>query len=384
MIVFDTFDSENPPPSSPVVDPTQEEVDVAEELFRHVLTASAQPLEFGDKPDHDFHGNQYRRVESKGEWTSTGGQPRLAPLENKGGKNKGTPLPYEMVTMKGLPKEIRDKVMEKVRDRVASPQKISASFDHYMQVAVNDPATFTAGMNWYQQTHDLAVGIATEHGIEPQNVAAAFAAMSPGKEWSEEAGIIKGMADMDQGNIHLSPEKLDLVNQKMDGYGLSHVENGQAYSEMDSRAAVITMQSQFMEEDRGSWGVGYGYGNFAKGLDLMRGANVDDTLPGPKVRSFTNNIMDPTDPRDVTIDIHMVQGSARDPAVVNDSGVMSSPSLNGASIGIYPYLADAVRTVADRYSTELGTPILPQQAQALIWLGYKKENSSSKSTGVAV
>lgn len=340
--------------------------------------STIQRLEFGDVDQHPFHGNQWIKVGAeKGEWESTGGQPRLAPLETKRGqKNAGRALPIEMITMKSLPPEIRSKVMERVRERVASTQKINASFDHYMDVAWNNPELREGGMNWYQQTHDLAMQVADQHDIEPQNVAAAFAAMSPGKEWSEEAGIIQGMADMDQGNVHLSEEKLDLVNQKMDLYEMDHVDNGDSYGDMDSRQAVITMQSQFMEEDRGSWGVGYGYGNFAKGLDLLRGENVDDALPGPKVRSFTNNIMDPSDPRDVTIDIHMVQGSARDPAVVNDSGVMSSPSYQGASIGIYPYIADVVRREASDYG------ILPQQAQALIWLGYKSENSRSGSTGI--
>lgn len=339
-----------------------------------------QELEFGEDIGHAFRGNQYTGGigGEKGEWESTSGTPRLAPLEKRDGKNKGKALPIEMITMKELPPDIREKVMDKVRDRVASTQKINASFDHFMEVAWNNPELRESGMNWYQQTHDLAFKVAADHDLEPQSVAAAFAAMSPGKVWSEEAGIIQGMADMDQGNVHLSPEKLDLVNQKMDAYGMDHVDNGDKYSDMGSRQAVITMQSQFMEEDRGSWGVGYGYGNFAKGLDLMRGANVDDTLPGPKVRSFTNNIMDPTDPRDVTIDIHMVQGSARDPAVVNDSGVMSSPSYQGASIGIYPYIADVTRRVADDYG------VLPQQAQALIWLGYKSEFGMQAYSGKAV
>jgi hypothetical protein len=213
--------------------------------------------------------------------------------------------------------------------------------------------------------------IADENDLNPQNVAAALAAMSPGTQWDIEEPIVRNMASMDKENVELSDERLGLLNQKMDGFGLPHVSNGDPYSSMDSRSAVITMQSQFMEQDRGTWGVGYGWGGFAKGLDLLRGANPDDSLPGAKVRSFTNNIMDPTDPRDVTIDIHMVQGAARNPDVVNDSGVMGSPSYQGASIGAYPYIADVVRRVASDYN------VLPNQAQALIWLGYKQEQGAS-------
>lgn len=319
------------------------------------VVAAAGLLEFTFNPDQTRN--------EKGEWTSTGGEDRLAPIEG----SRGNPLPYESATMKGLPKELQDRVMKTVRDRVASTQKINSSFDHYMSVAWKDPAIKEAGMKWYQEQHNAAFEIAKQNDLNPQNVAAAMAAMSPGTQWAIEEPIIRNMASMDKENVSLSPGKLDLLNQKMDGFGLPRVSNGQPYEKMDSRSAVITMQSQFMEQGRGTWGVGYGWGGFAKGLDLMRGANVDDTLPGVKVRSFTNNIMDPSDNRDVTIDIHMVQGAARDPAVVNDSGVMSSPSYKTASIGAYPYIADVVRRVADDYG------VRPNQAQALIWLGYKAE-----------
>lgn len=442
MIVFDTFDAENPPPSPPVVDPTQEEMDVAEELFRHVLTASAQPLEFGDTVGHDFHGNQWEKVGGKGEWTSTGGQPRLAPWEG----TKGAPLPFQTTSMKGLPKDVQTKVMQTVRDRVASTQAISENLNHFMDTAMADPELRASGMNWYQEQHDVSFAIAEQDNIPPQNVAAALAAMSSGTVWSSEEPILRFMADNMAGNVSLSEENLNIVNAKLDaamvvdrakevgdqtkddptamraefadsqaikdawaelhpeGYkeaslnrpdnrlygeivalrenaaGLvppspDHITNHQSYESMDTKTAVLAMQRQFMEQpsvaDGGTratgWGAGHGWDGFVKGLTLLRGANVDDTLPGPKVRSFTNNIMDPTDPRDVTVDVHMVSAAARNPAIINDSGVMSSPSYQTASIGAYPYIADVVRRIADQ------NDVLPQQAQALMWVGYIRE-----------
>ncbi len=157
-----------------------------------------------------------------------------------------------------------------------------------------------------------------------------------------------------------------------------HITNGINFSDLDSRTAVISMQAEFMQEpsvkDGGTresfWGAGHGWDGFQKGLTVMSPTsdgtypNVNQVLEGAKIRSFVNNIMDPTDPRDVTIDVHMVSAAANDPSVVNDSSVMGSPRYQTASIGAYPWMVDQVTDIADEYG------VLPQQAQALIWVAY--------------
>jgi len=46
---------------------------------------------------------------------------------------------------------------------------------------------------------------------------------------------------------------------------------------------------------------------------------------------------------------------------------MGSPRYETASIGAYPYIADRVRAIAEQNG------ILPQQAQALMWVGFLAE-----------
>ncbi len=425
-----------------------------EALEQAILALGRMEFDFNPDELRDPNGKW-----TKGEWESEHGQPRLAPLEKR---KTGEALPYEMITMSVLPKEIQDKVMKTINGKVASPEEIDANLKNYLAVALANPELRDSGMNWYQIQHDAAFRIAEENGIPPQNVAAAIASMSSGTLWESELPIIEFMGDHTNGHVNLSQEDIDTVNGKLDatmvvdrahevaadakdkdgeGYaalrsefptsediknaweeahpdlnadkmekslnrpdntlygeliamreneaGLidpypNHISNGDSYKpgDMDTLPAVLSMQREFMAQPTPAeggtretgWGAGHGWDGFEKGLNLIRGADVDNTILGPKVRSFTNNIMDPQDPRDVTVDVHMVSAAANDPKIINDSSVMGTPSYLTASIGSYPYIADVIREIAAHPcdGNQECAPILPQQAQALMWVGYKE------------
>lgn len=340
------------------------------------LHASAE--EFGEGPDHPFRGNQWKEGVSGSEIIES--HKELDVLDGA--------LNIRYATMASLDEKTQKEVMDKVEAKIGTPEEITARFNTLLDNAAGTPV-WNEGMTWYQDVQDQALALAQETGIPSESLIAALAGMSPGTDWNLEFPILEAMINFEKGDtLDISKERLDVLNAKFEKMGLDPISNGDKFSDIQSSyAAVVAMQSQFTN-DGNAWGVGRSYLNFERALDCVRGKDIDDTLNGPKIRSFDNNIWDPMG-NDVTIDVQMVQAAAANTEVKNDSNMMSSPSrsavvkdengntvkgANGKSvsvkteIGPTPFLADTIRTIA----AERG--IAPAQAQAIIWTQYKVEN----------
>jgi hypothetical protein len=319
---------------------------------------SSSSLEFGEDEGHPFRGNQ---------WTSGETGPQI---------DVYAPIRFDQASLSSFDEKMQGKIVSQAEKKFGvTYEEGKAHLDTLLDDAKRS-GEWDKGMTWYQRHHDAADSIAQENDIPTSNVIAAFAAMSPGNDWNYERPIVETMAEFNGSALKISDDRLETLNAALDAAGLKAVANGDKYEDMDTRSAVFAMKRQFDEEDRGSWGVTYGYLNFEKALDCIRGADPDEVLGGVKVRSFYNNLNDPSDPRDVTIDVQMVQAWANDFGVKNDPSTMGTPSMSRkgigkTEIGPTPVLADAVREIA------VDRGILPLQAQAIIWGEWKRQNTRS-------
>lgn len=89
----------------------------------------------------------------------------------------------------------------------------------------------------------------------------------------------------------------------------------------------------------------------------LHGVDFLETASGPKTRAFYQNIVDPTDPKPVTVDGHIYSAWFGKRLLMRDAG-MSQP--------LYTIIAEDMRWVAH----SLG--ILPNQLQATIWFAWKR------------
>jgi len=318
---------------------------------------TASGMEFGDYPGHPFRGNQ---------WTDGEGGSSLDVFKGPARTNEAT--------MSAFSKEIQDKIssnLEKKFGVTAAQGKanIEALLDRAKGTAV-----WAAGSQWYQKANDDATEIAAQFGLSEETIVGAFAAISPGKYWDEEEVEVRAMAEYvgsDQ-PLNLSDDRMELLNAQLEAIG-ERAENGTKFSEFSDRGAVFAMRQQYLDDGGAGWGIGKSYDNYEKGVSILRGADPDDVLNGVKVRSFYNNIGNPDDPSDVTVDIQMVQAFANDKQAENSSSVMGAPSISRkgegkTEIGPTPLVADVLREVASSYD------IIPQQAQAIAWMQWKAEN----------
>lgn len=106
---------------------------------------------------------------------------------------------------------------------------------------------------------------------------------------------------------------------------------------------------------------------------VYSGEDPNEVLGGHKVRSFYNNVSNPHHPDGyVTIDTHAISAAAGRKITAQDprmDRLTGSPSLRShGTHGTYPAVADSYRRVAAKHG------LTPQQAQAIIWLQWRKEH----------
>ena len=141
------------------------------------------------------------------------------------------------------------------------------------------------------------------------------------------------------------------------------------------------------------WPVGAGYEKYSRAIAVARGADIETTLRGAKIRSFYNNITDPTSPLDLTIDTQMLNAAADgmnhyDPVTKRGSGdglivkgnditaLVGSPKYEGRTLGTLPVVAQAIKELADEYG------MLPQQAQAIMWVRWRQMHPALEKRNV--
>ena len=254
-----------------------------------------------------------------------------------------------------------------------------------------DPETAAAGKAWYGSARDFAQGLADRHGYSLQQAVGIIAAMSPQQDWGGNAATADYLGRIlkedpvvhlnEQGLIDATGElaKKGIGVDGMEGVRLSDVvRDGEPEDLLRAAAAIKAMGKAddvgFINDLTGKregarWSCGLA--GIAVAVGVARGGTPDDELGGHKVRSFYNNILLGST-GDVTIDTHAISAAVGEKVYGQDprtGAIMGGPRLTEyGTKGAYPVLADAYRTVA----AEFGLP--PEQAQAIIWLQWRKEH----------
>lgn len=176
-----------------------------------------------------------------------------------------------------------------------------------------------AGLTWYTEAHEIALGISLKHSTEVSKVVGVLAAISPGNNWGR--------------NIM---EAEEFISAFVKGHTLPTV------------------------------GI-YGRRNVAKARRILNGESPERVLhtkTGPKVWAFYCNILSPLTSQELTIDRHAKALAYNFPAV--RPGYASNDKLSVVGKVEYRYLVRHYRVIAER----LG--LVPHQLQAICWVTWKR------------
>jgi hypothetical protein len=173
------------------------------------------------------------------------------------------------------------------------------------------PQEVIAGMAWYDEAHKLARDVAERYGVSLDVTAGVLAALSPRCRWERNA--------------------------------------------VDARNVVEAYV-------RGSDPMAVSCGTFTRNkeraIEILVAGTRHGILSGEKVNAFADNIEDP-DGDAVTVDSHAYNAWVGERVVTNDSGTKVTPRR-------FRECAADYRKVAKLYH------IKPHQAQAIIWLTWKR------------
>ena len=173
------------------------------------------------------------------------------------------------------------------------------------------PQEVITGMDWYHEAHELACSLRDEFGVSLDVAAGVIAALSPRSKWE------RNMAD--------------------------------------ARKVIATF---CQGRDPMDVPVGTFNRNKEKAVGILMAGTRHGVLSGPKVCAFADNIEDPHSAA-VTVDSHAYNAWIGERAISNGSGPRVTPKRFREAAGDY-------RKVAQLYD------ITPAQAQAIIWLTWKR------------
>jgi len=283
-----------------------------------------------------------------------------------------------------------------------------------------------AGRNWYVGANQFAQDIAQRTGVELPAASGLVAALSPQARWEFNAYFADQLANMYRNHrgLTLTPEMQRWAEQKIaeeatitpalqsllsqpgrtfDSYLGALYDNprerdaamfGRLFEEAHGDYANPGVHAARSFNPNGTFGdylVNAGDGNLTKPTwnsttmgsnalrALMSGGDqqmISDAMGGVhKVRSFYNNILDPTNPLDVTMDTHAIGAQWLAPLGGNDQAVLHGLATGGrpsmldssaqGSFGNYGLNADAYR------KTAVASGLLPREVQSITW-GQKK------------
>jgi len=263
---------------------------------------------------------------------------------------------------------------------------------------------------WYPGGNKLLNNWASDYDVLPRQVAGTIASLSPQKVWDENVSLAKRILDVrrDKGDMVMTPEMSELIqgyaaakkNPKWQQHVLDahatfeHTPFGElndplhqaywtrAYDEAhnDSAFQLVSPEGRLgevsLKKDGTPAGVSWGsFGDIAKAHSVLNDGTVDNVSASMgsnhKVRNFYNNLIDPTDPRHVTIDTHAVAAAHLLPLggnheiVTNGLGLSGSASNATGAKGLYGVYADAYRDLGK----ELNIP--PRALQSVTWEGLR-------------
>jgi hypothetical protein len=301
-----------------------------------------------------------------------------------------------------IPKNVQD--IGKVYDRA-----IGQLSDHLKWLYNKEtPENRVNNAKWYESAHNMTNKWAGDMGYKHEQVAGALASLSPQTEWDLNVSQAKRLIDIHKNHQDavMGPNEMKTANNIIDRSraGKNKTANedleemlgdikGKKIGELTGlpRAAAVRLYDEAhnprtfnridpatgneMEVRTNSDGspTRAGWGNFSnmdKALSILDDGsrkNISDQVgDSHKVRNFYNNIIDPSHPRDVTMDTHAVGAATLTPMSGNTKEVTDNFGGAGKHAGTgvkgtYPLFAEAYRKAAG----ELG--IKARELQSVTW-----------------
>jgi hypothetical protein len=258
---------------------------------------------------------------------------------------------------------------------------------------------------WYTGANRFSEELASKYGVPRQSMSGVLAALSPQKDWFQNASLGERVADavINNRNFPWSSEMEAVVKQypvfKTGGRGRNAAIwesiRGKKYSELETtpqKAMWVrafdeahnpkTYRALTPEGDLGdivtagnktrdiSWG---GFNTIEKAVDALESGgdfNILSDAMGDmhKVRNFFNNIEVPfSDMGDVTIDTHAIAAALMRPLggddrlVAQGLGAVGGKDAKTGAKGNYGFIADDYRAVAGNRG------LLPRETQSITW-----------------
>jgi len=173
------------------------------------------------------------------------------------------------------------------------------------------PQEVIAGMGWYEQAHEMARTLADQYRLSLDVVAGVIAALSPRSRWE------RNMVD---------------AERLIAAYVVDE----------DPMAVPVTTFNR----------------NKECAIRILEAGTRHGVLSGPKVCAFADNIENPSS-NPITVDSHSYNAWIGHRAISSGNGPRVTPKR-------YRECAEAYKNVAKLYG------IRPSQAQAIIWLAWKR------------
>lgn len=328
---------------------------------------------------------------------------------------KGVKVPSFLVHADGTPMSMRldglpPKIQEKIFKSAAEAYNLSTDMD---LIKARYETILAAALERYKKNPDLRdddrfyerwFEIWEQEGkgrFPLENVVAAAGAVSPGleAEFSAEerargrednVTMIRRMMDLVDNNPELNVFQAAVVNDMVGALHSRYSEKGRAVADFydfevkantrfnDLPNGYVQAQALHMlmtAEDGTGVPAQRGWRNWALGFDVLTGkSDPSDVLGSAKVRSFYNNIMDPTDTQgrgDVTVDFHMIDSAFWGKDSDDISGPANSPAYQGVQLGIRPMIGQAVHQLLPEWGAKVGAES-PAQLQEVIWAEWKR------------
>ena len=308
------------------------------------------------------------------------------------------------------------KPRKNARDENVVEQFITAAVDNLLWLHDLMPAEIREqAKQWYVGANLFSNNLANRWNIETRQVAGVIAALSPQKDWFQNASLGERVIDMwherqdftwDEGmsataELIFADEKFAPLIAEAQGKQLSELSDptviavwmrafDQTHNEPKYR--VLTPEGQLLDyaknlsgsDSKIQWG---STAETAKAVAILRDGsreNISSMLGTQhKVRSFYNNILAPdSSSGDVTIDTHAVAAAMLRPlsaaATEVKENFSGTKSANTGQSGLYPLYAEAYR----RAAAERG--ILAREMQSITWEAVRGLFSASFKRGAGV
>ncbi|MEV4454417.1 hypothetical protein [Microbispora sp. NPDC049633] len=226
------------------------------------------------------------------------------------------------------------------------------------------------GRTWYPRAHDIAEKVGRG---DVRTGAGIVAALSPSTEWGANVNqaheLTRSFPDKHLAALRGAHEHLEGLKRLQTEHRRAHGFNNPTIAadidkatESHNRVRAETVGKTRALRLQAT-------PNILKAADIRDGKNPEQALPMQiKTGNFYKNMVDPSDPHPVTVDVHMHD------AVIGRGDLEHKVPRGLSSVGRYNLFADVVRQAADR----TGMPTA-NQAQGTAWVVHKATKKSRNS-----